>query len=29
MEDDFNTPEALQILWKLIRDENAEEKLKQ
>ncbi len=28
LEDDFNTPEALQILWKLIRDENAEGKVK-
>jgi len=28
MEDDLNTPEALQVLWKLIRDENAEGKLK-
>lgn len=28
MDDDFNTPEALQVLWKLVRDENAQGKIK-
>ena len=28
MNDDLNTPRALQVLWKLVRDENAEGKLK-
>jgi len=28
MDDDLNTPEALQILWKLVRDEKAEGKIK-
>ncbi len=28
MDDDLNTPQALQVLWKLIRDENAKGKIK-
>jgi cysteinyl-tRNA synthetase len=27
MDDDLNTPEALQVLWKLVRDENAQGKI--